>query len=130
MKRMNRYAVDDEADWIDRQVREFGFEDPTDPWMNRIREIESPSGLGSIGPYEILQEVARGGQGIVYKARLRTTGEVFALKRLIGGSYSGAESRARLDRELEAAAAQNSPNVVAVLGIDIVESQPLLAMEW
>ena len=130
MKRMNRYAVDDEADWIDRQVREFGFEDPTDPWMNRIREIESPSGLGSIGPYEILQEVARGGQGIVYKARLRTTGEVFALKRLIGGSYSGAESRARLDRELEAAAALNSPNVVRVLGIDVVDGQPLLAMEW
>lgn len=130
MKRTNQPAADDTAERIDRQINALGFDDPQDPWMDRIREIESPVGLGSIGQYEILQEVARGGQGVVYKARLRTTGEVFALKRLVGGSYAGDESRTRLRRELEAAASLDSPNVVRVLGIDVLDGQPMLAMEW
>jgi tetratricopeptide (TPR) repeat protein len=115
---------------VEAQLSRFGFGDPWDSWMERIRELEWPRMLGSIGAYELLDEAGRGGQGIVYKARLTTTGRIVAIKRLVGGAFASAESRRRLEREMEAAAVLSDDSIVRVLGMDLVDGQPLLAMEW
>ena len=107
---------------LDRLLAGFGFDDPWDSWMARIREIGAARPLGTIGPYEVLGEVGRGGQGVVYKARFLATGEVFALKRIVAGCISGPESRSRLERELEAASILDSPNIVRVFGIDTINA--------
>jgi tetratricopeptide (TPR) repeat protein len=115
---------------IDQLLMGFGFDDPWDSWMTRVREVDRVRPLGSIGPYHVLSEVGRGGQGVVYKARFLATGQLFALKRMASGSLPGPESCARLERELEAASILDSPNVVRVFGIDVIDDQPVLAMEW
>ncbi|MFG0317424.1 MAG: tetratricopeptide repeat protein [Planctomycetota bacterium JB042] len=111
---------------------EFGFEfdDADDAWMDRVREAESPREPGRIGPYELLEEVGRGGQGVVFRARRRDTGRVLALKRLAAGAFATASMRRRFEREVEAAAALEHPNIVEVVGVEFVDGVPILAMEW
>ena len=52
----------------DRQgIGDFGFDGDT--WIDMLREAEAPPRLGRLGPYDLIAEVSRGGQGIVYRAR-------------------------------------------------------------
>lgn len=108
----------------------FGFDLPDHAWLSRVHHAERNAELGWIGPYELLEEIGRGAQGIVYRARQRTTQRQIALKRLIAGSFANPESRARFDREVRIAAELNHPNIVTVYGADIVDGVPNLAMEW
>lgn len=92
--------------------------------------MHSSSVRCSIGPYELEAEVARGGQGIVFRARQPGTNRTVAIKRLLVGSFSTAAMRQRFQREIEAAAALSHPNIVTVYGMDVVDGQPIFAMEW
>ena len=98
--------------------------------MQRVREVESGKPLGRIGSYEVVGEAGRGAQGVVYRARHVATGEDVALKRLVAGSFATPAMRHRFDREIHAASTLNHPNIVKTLGIDDVDDQRVLAMEW
>ena len=108
----------------------FDFEAPDDVWMEELRRAEAPLGLGRIGSFELIDEVSRGGQGVVYKARQPGTKRLIALKRPVAGSFSSRSMRIRFEREIEAAAALNHPNIVTAYGMENVDGTPLLAMEW
>ncbi len=108
----------------------FGFELPDESWMERVRAAERSPELGSMGPYEILEEVSRGAQGIVYRARQQNTKRIIAVKRLIGGQLATESARSRFNREIETAASLDHPNIVTVYGTDLIGDQPILAMEW
>jgi len=101
-----------------------------DRWMDHIREAEASPVLGNIGDYEVLCEVSRGGQGIVYRARQPGTNREIAIKRLHAGVFATPAARRRFDREVETAAALNHPNIVTAYGLDIVDGEPVFAMEW
>src|SRR5690606_20452364 len=114
----------------DELARLFGLGDAAEEWLDRVREAESPAALGSIGPYEVIEEVARGGQGVVYRARQPGLRREVALKRLRAGGLASASERRRFEREIEAAAALSHPNIGTAYAADVVDAQPVLAMEW
>ena len=67
-----------------------------------------------IGPYEIEAEIARGGMGVVYRARQRGLERPVALKLISSGVLAGEEERRRFRIEAEAAAALHHPNLIAI----------------
>src|SRR5947199_301696 len=68
---------------------------------------------GQIGQYEVLEEVGRGGMGIVYKARHTVTGRLAAVKVIRPGDATE-EERARFLTEARAISALSHPNIVQI----------------
>jgi len=99
-------------------------------WLAGVRADLQPRFLGRIGPYELLEKVGQGGQGVVFKARQPGTARLIAIKRLSAGAFATPEMRVRFEREVEAAVALDHPNVVTVFGTELVDDQPVLAMKW
>lgn len=108
----------------------FGFQNEDDAWLEAFRAAQDDEPLGRIGDYEIMAEVGRGGQGIVYKARCTKTKRVVAIKRLIGGKFAAADLRRRFEREMQAIESLDHPNITRAVDIDVVEGHPVIIMEW
>jgi tetratricopeptide (TPR) repeat protein len=85
--------------------------------------------MQQIGRYQVLGEVARGGMGVVYQAHDPVTDRAVALKLLL--NQGRAVSRKRFEREAEALARVDHPNVVRLFDYDVTPSGvPYMAMEW
>ncbi|MGE4197023.1 MAG: protein kinase [Phycisphaerales bacterium] len=65
--------------------------------------------------YEIVREIHRGGQGIVYQAVQKTTKRKVAIKVLHLGPFGGSKGRARFEREVAILAQLEHPNIVSIL---------------
>ena len=73
--------------------------------------------LEKIGPYRLLNEIGRGGMGIVYEARDETSGRIVAIKVLPGTFGLGPHNLERFRREAQAAARIDHPAVVPVYDV-------------
>lgn len=65
--------------------------------------------------YDILREIHRGGQGVVYQALQKTTKRKVAIKLIHGGPFTGASGRGRFEREVQILGQLNHPNIVGIL---------------
>ena len=84
----------------------------------------------AIPGYDLLEEVGRGGMGIVYKARHTDTGRTVALKIIRKERLIHPESVRRFRRESQAAARLSHPNIVLVYESDQAGDVHYLAMEF
>ncbi len=64
--------------------------------------------------YEIVREIHRGGQGVVYQALQKSTKRQVAIKFMREGAFATPADRARFEREVEILAQLNHPNIVTI----------------
>src|SRR5213082_534893 len=84
-----------------------------------------------IGNYEILEEIGRGGMGVIYRARQRHSRRIVALKRVLSYHSDSQETLARFRREAQAAASLDHPNILPIYEVSESEDGlPFFSMKF
>ena len=118
--------------------REFapGAVDPT-PSIGAL-DLEEAAGLRARGRaslpvvpgFEILEELGRGGMGVVYKARQLNLNRLVALKMVLAGAHAGPVALARFHNEAQAVASLKHPDIVQIHDVGRAGGLPYLCLEF
>jgi serine/threonine protein kinase/tetratricopeptide (TPR) repeat protein len=102
-----------------------------DMLVTALAEITLPDKNWRLGNYEILEEIGRGGMGVIYRARQRHSRRIVAVKRVLGYHADSRETLARFRREAQAAASLDHPNILPIYEVSESEDGlPFFSMKF
>jgi len=79
--------------------------------------VDVPDRDWQLGQYRILEEIGRGGMGVIYRARHAPSRRIVALKRVLNYHSDSRETLARFQREARAAASLDHPNILPIYDV-------------
>ncbi|MEY2496831.1 MAG: hypothetical protein QOD12_387 [Verrucomicrobiota bacterium] len=105
-------------------------ESSTEDFENVLAEIDLPDKEWHLGNYEILEEIGRGGMGVIYRARQRHSRRIVAVKRMLSYDAESHETLARFRREAETASSLDHPNILPIYEVsESDERVPFFSMK-
>ncbi len=110
----------------ERETAEFRTPSYSD--ADQLTAVDTDRDAPVLGRHEILEEIDRGGMGVVYRARDLVLDRVVALKVIRSGTLASADEVRRFYREAQAAAQLRHPNIVPIYGMGLHERQHCFTM--
>lgn len=96
-----------------------------------LRDIHGQDGDWLLGNYQILEEIGRGGMGVIYRARQRHSRRIVAIKRISSYHADSQDTLMRFRREAQAAANLDHPNILPIFEVsESHDGLPFFSMKF
>ena len=106
-------------------------EESRETFESILTEADVTDKMWRLGHYEILEEIGRGGMGVIYRARQQHSRRIVAVKRILAHEVNSHETLVRFRREAEAVASLDNPNILPIYEVsESEEGLPFFSMKY